>query len=241
MAKTMHKFKNKLTGPARRLGTCAILGALTASLIGVHGCGGFFSPAFVNSFVGGTFPLTPGPNAAYVMVRGLNETNEIAEFVVTIERQIIETDEEGNFLFDDFGNPITQMELETRRVFTQAGAPANDVGILFDCSEFPVTRVGLGENLLPTDAAVFIGGGGPAGSPGFGISAAELSPLRLEVGNFNCGDTVIFRAFESRGVPGGVALQSFLLPGSEQPNSFAGPNTFANYEALLQTQVREDE
>jgi hypothetical protein len=73
------------------------------------------------------------------------------------------------------------------------------------------------------------------------VPAGDLNPLLLEVGNFNCGDTIIFRAFVSTGAVGGVALQSFLLPGSEQPSIFRGPNTFVNLEQFLESQVREDE
>ncbi len=79
------------------------------------------------------------------------------------------------------------------------------------------------------------------GAAGFGVSAANLNPLQLFAGNFNCGDTIIFRAFRSTGLAGGVSLQSFLLPGSEQPSVFGGPSTFLNYAELLESQVREEE
>ena len=222
----------------------AILLAIFALAQLSSGCGGLagvFNPAFVNQFAGGGFPVTPGPNAAFVLVRVVNETTQTAEFIVTIERLVIETDEDGNFLIDEGGNPVTRAERETMQLDTLADAPANESGVLFDCSQSPVTKVGLGENLLPTDAAVFIGGGGPAGSPGFGIPAENLNPLLLEVGNFNCGDTIIFRAFQSIGVPGGVAVQVFLLPGSEQPSGFRGPNTFETYSDVLESQAREGE
>jgi len=45
------------------------------------------------------------------------------------------------------------------------------------CDVEPVTIVGLGENLLPTDAGVFVGGEGPSGAGGFGVSASEVTPL----------------------------------------------------------------
>jgi len=217
------------------------LAVLAAFSNGCGNTGSLFNPAFINTFQGGVFPLTPGPPVAFILVRVLNDTGQTAEFTVTIEQLIIETDEDGNFLYDDAGNPITRAVLRTKQLFTSPNAPANDLGVLFDCSVFPVTRIGLGENLLPTDAGVFIGGEGPAGSPGFGISAGQLNPLSLEAGNFNCGDTVIFQAFQSTGVPGGVSLQSYILPHSEQPSEFQGPSTFENYEALLESQVREEE
>ena len=104
-----------------------------------------------------------------------------------------------------------------------------------------MTLVGLGENLLPTDAAVFVGGGGVGGAEGFGVPAGDLYPLQLAVGNFNCGDTIIYQAFRTTGIAGGVALQSFLLPGSEQPSSFTGPSTFVNYEEYRESQIRSIE
>ena len=185
--------------------------------------------------------MTPGPGAAFVLVRVVNETNQVVEFIVTIEREVLVVDEQGDFQQDDQGDFITRPERETVRLTTDATGLATELGVLFPCGESPVTAVGLGENLLPTDAAIFVGGEGAGGATGFGVSAGNLNPLLLDVGNFNCGDTVIFRAFVSSGVAGGVALQSFLLPGSEQPSIFNGPDTFVNLEQFLESQVREDE
>jgi len=209
------------------------------------GCGSgtvsIFNPAFVNTFSGNVFPLTPGPGAAFVLVRCLNQTNQNAEFLVTIEREILQTDNDGNFLFEADGSPVTQVELERKRLRTLANAPANELGVLFDCSVSPVKRVGLGENLLRTDAAVFVGGQGAAGVPGSGITAGDLNPLSLEAGNFNCGDTIVFQAFESIGVAGGVSIQSFVLSGVGRPESFGGPNTFVNFSAVLEAEQRQNE
>ncbi len=221
-----------------------ILATISATALFMFGCGSsasLFNPAFVNRFAGGSFPLTPGPNAAFVLVRVVNDTDQTAEFIVTVDQQVIETDDEGNYLFnEDTGEPITREVRQTKRLLTQPNAPANDVGVLFECGEFPVVRVGLGEDLLPTDAAVYVGGGGVGGATGFGIPTGDLNPLELfDYGNFNCGDTIIFRAFRSVGVAGGVGLQVFLLPGSEQPSAYTGPNTFANLEAFLEAQSRD--
>ncbi len=205
------------------------------------GCGGAFNPAFINTFTGGEFPRTPGPGASFVLVRALNETGENAEFIVTIERNAIQRDENGAPLVDDAGNVILVPERETVRVNTRPVAPANDVGVLFSCLEEPINIIGLGENLLPTDSALFVGGAGVGGTQGFGISASTLSPLLRQAGNFSCGDTVIFRAIRSTGVAGGVRVQSFLLPGFEQPEQFNGPSTFVNLERFLESQTREDE
>ncbi len=210
------------------------------------GCGDLTSllnPAFVSTVSGGSFPVTPGPGADFVLVRVVNETAQTAEFIVTIERQVVERDEDGNPLVDEqTGDPITRPVRETVRLDTEVSAPANELGVLFPCGESAIDLIGLGQNLMPTDAAVFVGGGGAGGVPGFGIPASTLNPLsRLtDPSNFNCGDTVIFRAIRSVNEAGGIKLESFLLPGFEQPSVFAGPSTFTNYEDLLESQLRED-
>lgn len=223
------------------VGCVVVLSLLAGFGGGCDGTSGLFNAAFVNTVVGGGFPLTPGPLAPFVLVRVVNDTGQNAEFIVTVERIVIETDDDGNFLFEADGTPVTRVERETKRLATFPGIRVNDLGVLFDCRDSPVTKVGLGENLLPGDAAVFIGGGGPAGAAGFGIRAENLNPLSLEAGNFNCGDTVIFQAFQAIGVAGGVRLQAFVLPGSEQPGEFRGPSTFENFSQVIESQVRETE
>lgn len=218
---------------------------LLASVLIIPGCGnsaaGLFNSAFINAVFGGFTPVTPGPGAAFVLVRAVNSTAQVVEFIVTIERLVLVEDENGNYQVDEDGNFVTQQERETVRLSTFPGGQAAELGVLFSCRESPVMLVGLGNNLLPTDSAVFVGGTGPAGTGGFGVSAENINPLSLEAGNFNCGDTIIFRAFTSRGQPGGVALETLLLPGSEQPSEFPGPDTFVNYEVFLEAQRRDDE
>ena len=207
------------------------------------GCGAgiaVFNPAFVNTVAGGVVPVTPGPGAAFVLVRCLNETTQVIEFIVTIERDVLVRDDQGDFQIDENNQFITRPERQTVRLTTTPNTNARDVGTLFACGESPVTVVGLGENLLPTDAAVFVGGQGTGGAAGFGVPAGNLNPLVLEVGNFNCGDTIIYQAFLSNSVAGGVALQSFLLPGSEQPSVFAGPDTFVTVQTLLDASGADD-
>ena len=160
---------------------------------------------------------------------------------LTIEREVLVVDEDGDFQLDDMGAFVTRPERRTVRLTTSPVGIANDLGVLFPCGQSPVTLIGLGENLLPTDAAVFVGGQGPAGTTGFGVTAEGVNPLSLAAGNFNCGDTVIFRAFRNLGVAGGIGLQTFLLPGSEQPSVFSGPSTFENFEQFLESQIRESE
>ena len=43
-----------------------------------------FNSAFINTLAGGEVPVTPGPGAAFVLVRVDNETLQAVEFVVTI-------------------------------------------------------------------------------------------------------------------------------------------------------------
>ena len=209
------------------------------------GCGNgaaLFNPAFVNSQLGGgVVPQTPGPGADFVLVRVVNSTGQPVEFIVTIDRDILDLDDEGNPQRDQDGNLLTVEQRETVRLLTAATGDSTESGVLFACSDSRITRVGLGENLLPTDAAVFAGGTGAGGAAGFGVPAGSLNPLSLAAGNFNCGDTVIFRALVQTGQAGGIGLQSFLLPGFEQPSVFSGPNTFVNFQRFLETQVSEDE
>ena len=225
---------------------------LVAILLFLAGCGGtasFFNPSFINAFEGGYFPITPGPEAAFVLVRVRNETTNPADFIVTIERTVIVEDADGNPQFDDEGNLLTVDQMETVRLRTFPRASANDIGVLFPCDESPVIRVGLGENLLPGEPAAFIYAAfdeqtGVVGG-GFGVAAEGLNPLSYNAPggpNFVCGDTVVFRMFTSTGgtSAGNVKFQTFLQPGSEQPGVFVGPNTFVNYAEFLESQIRED-
>ena len=218
---------------------------LTTLVLAGTGCGlDVFNSAFINTLIGGQVPVTPGPLAKFVFVRCVNETDEPVEFIVTIERSVVVTDAEGHYQLNEDGDPITRAERETVRLQTLAEGNARELGTLFPCGESPVTHVGLGEDLLPTDAAIYVGGQGTGGVGGFGVPAGDLYPLQydeLEDGNFHCGDTIIFRAYRVVGVAGGTALQAFLLRGSEQPSSFGGPSTFENLEQFLESQVREAE
>ena len=159
---------------------------------------------------------------------------------MTIEREVLVRDDQGDFQIDENNQFVTRPERQTVRLTTTPNTKAREVGTLFSCGESPVTVVGLGENLLPTDRAVFVGGQGTGGAAGIGVTAGNLNPLVLEVGNFNCGDTIIYQAFLSNNVAGGVALRSLLLPGSEQPSVFVGPNTFATVQTLLEASIADD-
>lgn len=204
-----------------------------ATVASIGGRYAFFASATGGTHSGAGAPVTPGPDAGFVLVRAVNGTDQVIEFIVTIEREVFAHDEQGDL--------VTHPERETVHLSTFADGQANELGVLFSCSKSPVTLLGLGETLSPTDAAVFVGGQGVGGAAGFGVPAGDLTPLRLDAGNFNCGDTVIYRATDSLGAADGVELQSFLLPGSEQPSVFGGPNTFVDLEEVLESQVRDSE
>ncbi len=214
--------------------------AISALALSVPACGtSVLNPAFVNTVSGGQFPVTPGPSSAFVLVRALNETGTPVEFFVTIEREVLKPDDNGEFVLDDEGNLRTEPVRETARILTGATGLSTDVGVLFPCGTSPVTLVGLGENLLSTDRHIAVGGGGAGGATGVGITVENLNPLSLASSNFNCGDTIIYRAFRSTGTPGGVLVSTFLLPGSEQPFDFTGPSTFIEFQNLLDTAAGE--
>lgn len=225
--------------------TITLLATVVTLAALVFGCGSSFTalnPAFVNAFAGGQFPLTPGPGGAFVFVRVVNETGDVAEFIVTIEREDFVLDDDGNRVFTGDGIPVTQTKRETVRLTTFVSPPGNELGVVFPCSPSPVNVVGLGENLVPTDAAVYIGGQGAGGLQGVGVSAVDVNPLVREAGNFDCGDTIIFRAFlRGGGVGGAVQLQSLVLAGAGQPGEFSGPDTFSNLAEFLESQRREDD
>lgn len=218
-------------------------------LTGCTGTASFLNPSFVNAFQGGQFPVTPGPNAAFVFVRCVNTTQNVVTFFVTAERTQLALDDQGRPQLSETGELITETVVENVELTTEPSGRASEQGYLFECANSTVDRVGLGENLLPGDAAVFIIDPGefdptnPLGAQiGNGIEASSVgvNPLSLAQNNFNCGDTIIFRAFNSTGSAGGVRVETFLLPGSEQPFNVSR-QTFLNYERFLENQVREDE
>lgn len=223
-------------------GALGLLTLVTGCVSQADDASDIFNPAFINTFWGGQFPLTPGPGAAYVMVRVVNETNQQVEFIVTIEREVLAVNENGEFYQDATGNWVTMtVQEEPVSIQTTATGQSTEAGVLFTCSDSPVTVVGLGENLLPTDSAVFVDGDGAGGASGFGVPVGSLNPLTLASGNFNCGDTIIYQAFISTGQVGGVGLAVYLLPGSEQPDEFTGPDTFVNLQDYLAAQGGEDD
>ncbi len=230
---------------SRRSSSCGLSCLLAVLLLGFAGCGNLtlVNPAFENTVSGGVFPLTPGPLAGFLLVRVKNETIDPIEFVVTIQQEVPRRNEDGTLVPspDPDGGVLSETERKTVFLDTSPNGQGSDIGVLFPCAEVLITFVGLGENLLSTDAAAFVGGGGAGGATGFGIPVGSLNPLSFQANNFDCGDTIIFRALQSVGVPGGVSIQPNLLPADEQPSEFSGPSTFVNYEEFLESQVREDE
>lgn len=223
------------------------VGAFSMALLAA-GCGtvSLFNQPFLNTIVGGEFPITPGPNAAFVFVRVVNQLDQAADFIVTIERESILLDDDGFAVIDDNGNPQTFTSIETVRLRTFPVDLANEAGTLFQCSTSAVRRVGLGENLLPNDAAIFVLTGLQPDSfeigVGFGVTAEGLNPLEWEANNFECGDTIVFRAIPAagQGTSGNVRIETLLYPGTEEPGIFNGPSTFANYSNFLDTFVTDE-
>ncbi len=233
----------------RSVQTIGMIGLLVAGLAPwVGGCGAtsVLNAAFLNQLTGGVVPVTPGPSAKFVLVLGANETDQTIEFIITVETSVLQRDDDGAFQIDEDGEFVTRPERQTVRLFTTPNGGARRMGTLFSCDVSPVTLIGLGENLLPTDRHISVGGGGPTGIPGSGVTVPNLNPLpvagfRPDGSFFNCGDTIIFQAFQNNTVPGNVSVQVFLLPGSEQPSVFSGPSTFANLANFQAAQRREDE
>jgi hypothetical protein len=165
-----------------------VLGAVLALAVGCSTNATLFSDTFQNFLAGNVVPLTPGEPSQLILVRLVNETPDAIEFVVTAEKQVEITDEEGN--------RVIQTSDETVRLRTFPFEAVSEVGALFDC---PVTRIGLGEDIdRPfTDAGLFILEGFTevddielAVTTGVGVPS-NLQPLNSVEGNFGCGDTII--------------------------------------------------
>jgi hypothetical protein len=215
-------MKRYITGMA----ACSVALTLAAQA----GCSStlLFNPAFVNQQTGDVFPLVPNARTSFVLVRANNVTTSPIEFVLTAERRVPSPADPDTFV----------LELETRRVITRSSPSANDMGVLFDC---PVTRIGLGESLdrPNTEPGIFVGAQA-VGAPGFGVPP-NVNPLDAAVGNFECGDTIIYVASELASVPGGVIISAFLLDADAQPQAIRGLDTFANARTLIEEQTFEEE
>lgn len=204
---------------------------------GALGCGAtatFFNPSFLNYVTGGVIPLTPGPSSGFLLVRARNNTADAIEFIVTIEREVEVIPDPG------VDTPITTaIEQETFRLITIPDNLANDVGILFDC---PVTRVGLGEDIdrPAEEPGLFVGTETGGFIQGFGVPG-NVNPLDARIGNFTCGDTVIFEASTSVGAVGNISVASFVLPAEGQPATVSGPDTFNNARSLVDQFAPEED
>ena len=212
---------------------------LGAGMTLVWGCSQnaqWFSDTFRNFASGNVVPLTPGVPSQLILVRLVNDTDTLPiEFVVTAERQVLVT--------DDQGNSVVETTKETVRLQTFPFESVNESGTLFDC---PVTRIGLGENLdrPSTEPGLFIQEGfdefGAGITAGDGVPA-NVNPLNSLAGNFGCGDTIIFRVIESLGEVGNVKVQAFVLPWVSQPTEISGSHTFNNVRNFLEEHVFEEE
>jgi len=218
----------------RHLQSLSILAALTL-LAGCNPSATLFSDELRNLTSGNVVPLTPGQPSNFVFVRLVNETQDAIQFVVTAERQFAVLDEEGN--------RVIQTENETVHLNTFPLESVNEIGALFDC---PVTRVGLGDDLNSiTSPGLFVLDNFDPEDPTAGLGqgagvTSGLGPLDSRVGNFGCGDTLVFRVIESQGSVGNLQVQAFVLLASTQPTEFTGPHTFNNARNFIESQVFEE-
>ncbi len=60
---------------------------LSSSWLGCSSEAQVFNQSFINLFAGSNVPLTPGPDAGYVMAYVINNTNQSIEFVVTAQAE----------------------------------------------------------------------------------------------------------------------------------------------------------
>ncbi len=204
------------------------LAAVGLVTLGCNSNASLFNPSFVNFTSGGVVPLTPGLASQFILVRVVNNTNDTSiEFVVTVERE--EQVSQGDDL-------VTQTTRETQRLITFPVGTAFEQGVLFEC---PVTRVGLGENLNnpTTEPALFLNAQ-VGGQAGFGVPG-NVNPLDARVGNFTCGDTIVFQATEQAGTVGGVRVGSFVLPAADQPTEYR-IDTFNNVRRFIEEQQPDE-
>ena len=206
---------------------CAALAVVPVAWLGCGPNATVLNPAFVNFAVGGIVPLAPTSASGFVMVRVINNTASNIRFVVSAERSVEIT--------DDAGVITVETQKETRRLQTFPVNLANEVGVLFDC---PVDRIGLGEELdFPaTEPGLFIGAI-PGEQEGFGVPG-NVNPLDSRVGNFACGDTVIFQASTQAGTIGNLAVQTFRLSGADQVET--GITTFVNARGAIEQLTLEE-
>ena len=79
-----------------RFPRASILGVLACWVAGCNSNATLFSDTFRNFTSGDVVPLTPGPASELVLVRLINETLNVVEFVVTAERQVLFIDDQGS-------------------------------------------------------------------------------------------------------------------------------------------------
>jgi hypothetical protein len=200
---------------------------LAASAGWTSGCGEnayILNRSFVNYTQGGVFPLAPGQSSGFNLIRLVNLTDNPVQFIVTVERFVVAQEGEEE---------TTQVETQTYQLDTFPNGLTNEVGLLVNCGSI---RIGLGENLnFPQDEPglyVGVSAGTDEIIAGFGVPA-RVNPLDARAGNYGCGDTLIFQAARQDGVPGNIAVKSYVLPAASQPTEYSGPDTFNNARSLL--------
>ncbi len=195
---------------------------LVATMVGCN-ASLLLNPSFINQQTGEVFPLVPGDRTGFVLVRANNTSGVPIEFVITAERRLPSEEDPSGFT----------IEQHTFRILTQPQQTANDLGILIEC---PVFRLGLGEDLdRPTTEPGLFVNATAVGAGGFGVPS-NVNPLNSDSANFDCGDTVVFQAFQAANTAGGVAAASFVLDDEGFSGDIVGLDTFGNARALLEEQ-----
>jgi len=190
----------------------------------------WLNPSYVNQATGEVYPLTPGDRTSFVLIRARNTTSAAVEFLVTTERREVDPD-------DPDANVIVR---DTYELLTQTASPANDLGVLVECTG--LYRIGLGEDLdRPTTSAGLYLGTESGSYSGYGVPG-NVNPLNADPPyyNFDCGDTVIFQVSESSSTAGGVVASAYVLDDEGQPDTVIGLDTFANARAFLEEQQPEE-
>jgi hypothetical protein len=214
----------------RHVARIATFGVVAPALGALLSCSAanFLNPAFLNQETGNIFALAPGDRSNFILVRGNNATSVNVEFLVTVERIVPSEDDPNVFV----------PQLESVRLFTPSGQRANDLGALFDCG---VTRIGLGRVLdrPTTEPGVFVGAEA-VGVGGLGIPP-NINPLSAAVGNFDCGDTIVFQVAEASNTVGGVVVAAYVLDDEEFSTNVIGFDTFVAARSLLEEQQLEQD
>lgn len=126
-----------------RIRSYATMVLVSLALLGCNPDVTFFNQSFLGTIAGSTVPIAPGPEPGYVMVLGLNSTNQSVQFVVTAESEeiIVNLDGNGGVVSSE---QARELEPETVNLLTDVDSPS--LAIVFDSS--PVAFRPAGPNEL---------------------------------------------------------------------------------------------